>query len=70
MLTEIEEKTVARVLYYPQTNKVVAHLYDTSGRFKYRATVEAYEAGAGGYRATVVSLLAALRATVESDPAL
>jgi hypothetical protein len=70
MKTTIEEKIVMRMLSYSETNKVVAHLYDTSGRFKYRATVETFETGAGDFRAMVVSLLAALRATVESDPTL
>lgn len=68
METKIEEKIVMRMLFYPETNKVVAHIYDAAGHFKYRATVEAYETG--GFRAMVVGLLAALRATVESDPNL
>jgi hypothetical protein len=68
MLTEIEEKTVARVLYYPQTNKVVAHIYDAGGHLRYRAAVDAHEAGS--FRGTVARLLAALSDKVESDPAL
>lgn len=28
MKTEIQEKIVARMLYYPETNKLVAHIYD------------------------------------------
>lgn len=68
MKTEIEEKFLMRVLYYPKANRVVAHLYDRAGNFKYRTSVEAFEAGT--YHAIVVGLLAALRAVVESDPTL
>jgi hypothetical protein len=68
MLTEIEEKTVARVLYYPETNKVVAHLYDAGGHLRYRAAVDAHEAGS--FRVTVAHLLAALGDKVASDPTL
>ncbi len=66
MKTEVEERFLLRILYYPEANRVVAHLYDRSGHFKYRASVEAFDGGT--YRAIVASLLAALRAAVESDP--
>lgn len=66
MKTSIEEKTVMRMLYYPESNRLVGHIYDTAGRLKYRASVETCDAG--GFRAMVVSLLAALSARVESDP--
>jgi len=68
MKVKTEEKIVMRMLFYPETNKLVAHLYDAAGRLKFRATVEAYEAG--GFRPMVVSLLAALCAEVESGPVL
>jgi hypothetical protein len=68
MKTEIVEKTLARLLFYPESNRLVAHLYDASTNLKCRASVETY--GAGGFRPMVVSLLAALRAMVESDPTL
>jgi hypothetical protein len=66
--TKIEEKIVARLLYYPQSDRLVAHFYDAAGDLKYRAAVNAHEAG--NFRATVARLLAALRAMVESDPTL
>jgi hypothetical protein len=56
------------MLCYPESNRLVAHINDAAGRLKYRVSVEAYEAG--GFRAMVAGLLAALRATVESDPTL
>lgn len=68
MEPKIEEQILARLLFYPASNRLVAHLYDTTGHFKYRATVEGYEAGS--LRAMLVSMLSALRATVESDPML
>jgi hypothetical protein len=68
MKTEIVEKTVMRMLYYPESNRLVAHINDAAGRLKYRVSVETYEAG--GFRAMVASLLAALGAKVESEPML
>ena len=68
MKTEIVEKVVMRMLYYPEIHKLVAHLYEAAGRLKFRVAVEGDEAG--GFRPMVVSLLAALGATVESDPTL
>jgi hypothetical protein len=68
MKTKIQEKVVMRLLYYPESNKVVAHLYDASGCLKYRASVDAHEAGS--FRGTVARLCAALGAKVESDPTL
>lgn len=32
MEPQIEEKILAWLLYYPASNRLVAHLYDTSGR--------------------------------------
>ena len=68
MKTEIQEKIVMRMLYYPETSKLVGHIYDAGGHLRYRAAVEAYEAGS--FRATVARLLAALGAKVEADPTL
>lgn len=66
MEPKIEERILARLIYYPASNRLVAHLYDTTGHFKYRASVEGY----GSLRAMLVSMLSALRATAESDPML
>lgn len=68
MKTEIEEKIVMRMLFYPATNQVVAHLYDAGGHLKYRAAVDAHEVG--NFRATVAHLLAALGVKVASDATL
>jgi hypothetical protein len=68
MKTKIEEKIVMRLLFYPQTNRVVGHIYNLSGDLKYRAAVDAHEAGS--FRATVARLLAALGAKVEADRTL
>ena len=68
METEIQEKIVMRMLYYPVTNKLVAHIYDAGGHLKYRAAVDAHEAGS--IPATVARLLAALGAKVGSDATL
>lgn len=68
MKTEIEEKIVMRMLYYPETNKLVAHIYDAGGRLRYRAAVDAHEAGS--IPATVARLLAALGNKVEADATL
>lgn len=66
--TEIVEKVVMRVLFYPQTKQVVAHIYDAMGRLKYRPAVDAHESGS--FRSPVALLLAALGAKVESDAKL
>jgi hypothetical protein len=68
MKTKIDEKIVARMLYYPETNRLVAHIYDAGGHLRYRAAVDAHEAGS--FRGTVARLLAALCAEVESGPVL
>ena len=68
MKTRIEEKTVMRMLFYPESNRLVGHIYDAAGRLKYRASVEACEAGS--FQDMVVNLLATLSAKVESDPTL
>lgn len=65
MKTEIQEKIVMRMVFYPETNRLVAHIYDAGGHPRYRAAVDAHEAGS--FRATVARLLAALGAKVQSD---
>jgi len=57
-----------RMLFYPESNRVVAHFYDAAGCLKYREAVDAHEVGS--FRATVARLLAALDAKVESDTTL
>jgi len=56
------------MLFYPESNRVVAHFYDAAGCLKYREAVDAHEVGS--FRATVARLLAALDAKVESDTTL